>query len=61
MDEEHFITKLERKRKKKSLRRRLKKKLNRLVNAKNLIFICVAIVLGYMVGKWLLNYLLNLE
>jgi hypothetical protein len=61
MDEEHFITKLERKKKKKSLTRRLKRKLDRFVNTKNLIFLCIAVVLGYLVGKWLLNYLLSLE
>jgi hypothetical protein len=61
MDEEHFITKLERKRKKKSFTRRLKRKLTRVLNTKNLIFLCVAVILGYVVGKWLLNYLLSLE
>jgi len=61
MEEEHFITKLERRRKRRSLRRRLKRKLNKFLNRKNLIFVCVALVLGYIVGKWLLNYLLNLE
>lgn len=61
MNEEHFITKLERKKKKKSLKRRLKRKLDRFFNTKNLIFMCVAIVLGYIVGKWLLDYLLSSE
>jgi len=61
MDEEHFITKLEKRQKRKSLRRKVKRKLNRLFNTKNLIFMCVAVVLGYIVGKWLLNYLLSLE
>jgi uncharacterized membrane protein YwzB len=61
MDEEHFITKLERRQKKKSLKKRLKRKLNKLFNTKNLIFMCMAIVLGYIVGNWLLNYLLSLE
>jgi len=60
MEEEHFITKIER-RKKKSLKRRLKRKMNRFVSTKNFLFICVAVVLGYLVGKWLLNYLLSLE
>jgi len=60
MEEEHFITKIER-RKKKSLKRRLKRKMNRFVSTKNFLFMCVAVVLGYLVGKWLLNYLLSLE
>ena len=61
MDEEHFITKLEKRKKKKSLTRRLKRRLNRFVNTKTFIFICLAVVLGYIVGKWLLDYLLSLE
>ena len=60
MEEEHFITKIER-RKKKSLKRRLKRKMNRFVSTKNFLFMCVAVVLGYLVGKWVLNYLLSLE
>jgi len=61
MEDEHFISKLEKRHKRKSFKRRFKKKLGKLLNTKNLIFMFVAVILGYVVGKWLLDYLLSLE